>query len=236
MDHSQALEQMAAERYLLNELSDEAREAFEEHVFDCHDCAMDIRAAAAFVDEAKVQLPALAQAMPSPPSASSAKVRVKRDRWFAWLRPAFAVPVFATMLLVLGYQNLVTLPALRTAAIEPQLLPSAPLHGATRGGSGLTVSADRKHGVALPLEISQEPGVAPAPSYSFDLLDAQGKLVWTGVIAAPAASDGGDQRITLAIPGAMLQNGGYTVAVSSVGPHGERAPIERYVFAVHFID
>ncbi|MGD0910194.1 MAG: zf-HC2 domain-containing protein [Candidatus Acidiferrales bacterium] len=236
MDHSQAVEQMAAERYLLNELPPEAREAFEEHVFDCHECAVDIRAAAAFVDEAKALLPALTQAVPSPPSASPAKPRVKRDGWFIWLRPAFAVPVFATLLLVLGYQNLVTFPALRTEANEPRLLPSAPLHGATRGGSGLTITADRKRGVALPLEISEEPGVAPATSYSFDLLDSQGKLVWTGIIAAPPSSDSGDQRITLAIPGAMLQNGSYTVAVSSVGPQAERTPIERYVFAVRFID
>ena len=67
MDHSQAVEQMAAERYLLNELTPEAREAFEEHVFDCHECAMDIRAAAAFVDEAKIQLPALVRPLPSSP-------------------------------------------------------------------------------------------------------------------------------------------------------------------------
>jgi hypothetical protein len=235
MDHSQALEQMAAERYLLNELPPEAREAFEEHVFDCHECAMDIRAAAVFVDEAKAQLPALTQPVPSPPSASPAKPRLKRDRWFDWLRPAFAVPVFATLLLVLGYQNLVTFPALRMEANEPRLLPSAPLRGATRGGSGLTITADRKRGVALPLEISQESGVAPATSYSFDLLDSQGKKVWTGVIAAPPG-DGGDQRITLAIPGAMLQNGSYTVAVSSIGPQGQHTPIERYVFAIRFID
>jgi hypothetical protein len=105
----------------------------------------------------------------------------------------------------------------------------------------LTIGADRKRGVALPLEISQEPGVAPAASYSptsysFDLLDSQGKLVWTGAIAAPPASDSGDQRITLAIPGAMLQNASYTVAVSSIGANGDRTPIQRYVFAVHFID
>ena len=34
MDHNEALQQMAAESYLLNELSHDAREAFEEHLFD----------------------------------------------------------------------------------------------------------------------------------------------------------------------------------------------------------
>jgi len=235
MDHSQAVEQMAAERYLLDELTPEAREAFEEHVFDCHECAMDIRAAAAFVDEAKAQLPTLTQAVLSPPS-NPAKPRVKRDRWFMGLRPGFAVPAFATLLLVLGYQNFVTFPALRTEANQPRLLPSTQLHGATRGGPGVTITADRKHGVALPVDVSPQPGIAPSMSYSFDLFDSQEKLVWTGVIAAPAADEGGDQRITLAVPGKMLRSGSYTVAVSGVGPQGERTPIERYVFAVRFAD
>ena len=35
MDHNEALQQMAAERYLLQELTPDAREAFEEHLFDC---------------------------------------------------------------------------------------------------------------------------------------------------------------------------------------------------------
>jgi predicted amidohydrolase len=86
------------------------------------------------------------------------------------------------------------------------------------------------------VEISLQPGIAPSTSYSFDLLDAQGKMLWTGVIAAPPTSDSGDQRITLAIPGAMLQNGSYIVAVSGVGLQGERTPIERYVFAVRLIN
>src|ERR1700677_3945296 len=106
MEHSQAVEQMAAERYLLNELTPEAREAFEEHVFDCPDCALDLRAAAAFVDEAKVQLPALVAAASARPSAGAVKSRAKRDQWFSWLRPAFAVPAFAAVLGVVSYRNL----------------------------------------------------------------------------------------------------------------------------------
>jgi len=70
MDHSEAVEQMAAERYLLDELTPDAREAFEAHLFDCPDCALDLRAGAAFVEEAKVQLPGLTAAAPAPPVPS----------------------------------------------------------------------------------------------------------------------------------------------------------------------
>jgi hypothetical protein len=50
MEHQNAQETMAAERYLLNELSEEENAAFEEHLFDCQECAADIRAGAAMMD------------------------------------------------------------------------------------------------------------------------------------------------------------------------------------------
>jgi len=240
MDHSQAVQQMTAERYLLNELTPQARDAFEEHVFDCQECALDLRAAAAFVDEAKVQLPGLVaeQAAPSqaaPPLAGAVKQKAKRDRWFSWARPAFAMPAFAALLLLAGYQNFVTLPALRSEAMQPRLLSWAPLHGATRGGARTSINADHEHGVAFPIDLSPAPGSPAYTSYAFDLLDAQGKLLWSGSVAAPPESETG-QRILLAIPGSLLHNGAYTVAVSGVEPHGNRSSLDRYAFDVAFTD
>jgi hypothetical protein len=235
MDHNQAVEEMAAERYLLNELSREAREAFEEHIFCCPECALDLRAAAAFVDEAKVQLPALRSPVAAPPSSGADKGSVKRDRWLSWLRPGFVVPAFAALLLVVGYQNLVTLPALRSEANQPRLLPITPVHGATRGGAGIAITADRARGVAFPIDLSPLPGSASFMSYSADLSNPQGKRVWTGSIAA-ASADEGSQRLLMEIPAAILSNGAYTVTLSGVGPHGERTPIDRYLFDVHFTD
>ncbi len=94
MNHNEAMQHMAAERYLLNELTPEDRDAYEAHFFDCQDCALDLRAASAFVEEAKIQLPALSsagrtQSTPSP-------VRPARKSWLNWvITPAFATPVFA---------------------------------------------------------------------------------------------------------------------------------------------
>ncbi|MGA2888077.1 MAG: zf-HC2 domain-containing protein [Terracidiphilus sp.] len=232
MDHGEAVEQMLAMRYLLDELTPEAREAFEEHFFDCSECALDLRAGAAFMQEAKAQLPELTGALHT--SSRKPKLNnptVKRDWWLSWTRPAFAAPVFATLLLVLGYQNLVTYPALRAMADQPRLLSWAPLHGATRGGDPLAVTADRQHGVALPVDLPPQPSAGAYASFSFDLVDPQGKLVWTGVAAAPTEND--SQRLTLAIPGAMLRDGTYTVKVSGVAAHGERTVIDQYIFNIH---
>jgi hypothetical protein len=235
---------MAAERYLLNELTPEARDAFEEHVFDCPECALDLRAAAAFVDEAKVQLPPMIAEQGAPqqptPLSGAIKPKSKRDRWFSWARPAFAMPAFAAMLLVLGYQNFVTLPSLRSEATQPRLLSWVSAHGATRGGVHIPISADHEHGVALPIDLSQETVTpehegAAYTSYAFDLLDSQGKLIWSGSVAAAPASET-SQRVLLAIPGARLHNGAYTVAVSGVDPHGTRISIDRYGFDLVFTD
>ena len=236
MEHSHAVEQMAAERYLLNELTPEAREAFEEHFFDCPDCALDLRTATAFVDEAKAQLPALIASAPVRPSAGAAKPRANRDQWFSWLRPAFAVPAFAALLLLVGYQNLVTMPGLRSEADQPRLLAWTPLHGATRGGARPTITADREHGVDLPIDLTPQPGSPAYASYAFDLVDSRGKTVWTGSIAAPASGQSGAQRISLAIPAAMLRKASYTVAVSGVVSNGERTPIDKYTFDLVFTD
>jgi len=236
MDHSEALKQMAAERYLLNELTPDAREAFETHFFECPECALDLRAGAAFVGEAKTQLPELIRVSPTPASFPSREPKVKREWWLGWLQPAFAAPVFATLLLVIGYQNLVSYPALRASADQPRLLPWAPLHGAMRGGAQLTIAADRRHGVALPVDLPPQPSMGAYASYSFELHDPKGKLAWTGTAPAPADEASESQRLSLVIPGAILENGAYTVSVSGVAAHGERTEIDKYVFDLHLSD
>ena len=229
MNHSEAVEQMASERYLLNELTPDARDAYEEHVFDCPECALDLRAGAVFVHEAKAQLPELVASRVTNAAAKSGEKR--RFRFSMW-RPAFAVPVFAALLIVVGYQNLVTLPALRQSANEPRLAPLAPLHSATRGATLPTLTADRNHGVALPVDLVIDPELAPAASYSFDLRDPQGKLVWSGSLPATAQGTGSDQSFSLTIPGSMLQSGSYSLMVTSVTVQGGRTPVEQYNFDI----
>jgi hypothetical protein len=229
MNHSEAIQQMIAERYLLDELTPEVREAFEEHLFDCPECALDLRAGATFLKVAKIQLPELTGAVTTRFSSSKTKSRKQRTVWFSLLQPTITVPVFASLVLLIGYQNLVTYPGLRAAAHQPRLLPWTPLHGATRGGLGITV--DRQQGVALPIDLPVQPSPGAYVSYRFDLYDPQGKLVWTGV--EPASGDSDSQRLSLMIPGAMLRNGLYSLAISGAGTHGEQIQIDRYIFDFH---
>lgn len=236
MDHSEAVQQMAAERYLLDELSPELRDAFEEHLFDCSECTLDVRAEAAFLDEAKRQLPGLTAFATATPAAQTARPVVEKRDWLGWLRPMFsnpmiAGPVFAALLVVVGYQNLVTYPELRSASAEPHQAPLTSLHAGTRASARAIVKADRKQGVSLAVDL---PDLTGYSSYTLSLIDAQGKQVW---ISAPSAAPGAEGSSTsLGIPGRMLQQGAYTLAVSGIGPNGQSTEIQRNSFEIHFKD
>lgn len=228
MTHNEAVEQMAVERYLLGELDSHAREDFEEHMFGCSDCALDARVATVFIDEAKAELRAIAPGQPE--LKDHGKTEKRRDHWFFWFRPAFAIPVFAALVMVVGYQNLITFPALRSAADQPDVAPVAGLSGATRGGERVTVAADRAHGIAVPVDIPLDPAIGTFASYSFEIRNPQGKLTWTGTVAAPAQSASGDLQFSIAMPGRALSNGTYALSISGISSQGKKTPIENYAF------
>jgi hypothetical protein len=110
MDHKEAVQLQAVEKYVLGELPQTLREEYEEHYFDCVECALDLKAAATFVDTSREILRAEREKSAEKDSVAA------RGRWFAWLRPAVAVPAFAALLLVIGYQNSVTIPRAKEKA------------------------------------------------------------------------------------------------------------------------
>ena len=53
MDHDTSIKTMAAERYLLEELSSSERDEFELHFFECPECAESVRSGFQFGESAK---------------------------------------------------------------------------------------------------------------------------------------------------------------------------------------
>src|ERR1019366_2468797 len=123
MDHDVVVRQKMTEKYLLDELDPDARHEFEEHFFDCSDCALDVRAGALFVEQSKIVL----AENPRPVSAGlPERVPIPaRPGWLAWFRPVLAAPLIVLLLAVIGYQNLVTYPHLQQALNSPRVLPWA---------------------------------------------------------------------------------------------------------------
>jgi hypothetical protein len=200
MDHTESIRLMAAEKYLLGELTPEQRDQFEEHFFDCQECALDVRAGAALVEHSKVVL-----AEPVAVSPARTPVAAKPGP-FAWLRPAFVVPVLAVLLVVVGYQNLVTYPQLKQLASSPQILPWASINVSTRGTSTTQISTRPGEGFHLLVNI---PPDSHYTSYTFDLSSPSGRLEWSRTV--PATSS--DEARSIYVPGASQEQGIYTLAV-----------------------
>ncbi len=140
MDHTEAVQQQAAIKYVLGELPQVQRDAYEEHYFDCAECAIDIKALATFADTAREVL----QQDPAVSAATAvARTPLPAPSWWStWFRPVVAVPAFAALLLMLGYQSFVSVPRLKNLATQsaaPQVLPMFSLIASnTRGPDSLT--------------------------------------------------------------------------------------------------
>lgn len=217
MDHSDAVRLKATERYLLNELDPEQLDQFEEHLFDCPDCALDVRAAAMFLEQSKNVLAEKAN------FASARVPKPARRSWLAWLRPAFAVPVMAALIAVIAYQNLVSYPKLQSALHEPQVVPWAAVNVGTWGAGGPVIQASAGQGFLLFVRIPPDSSYA---RYTADLYNPAGKLEWTLHFAA---SPGQDQW-PMHVPAANREAGTYTLAVHGVTAGGESKDLGRASF------
>jgi len=233
MDHNEATQQMAAERYLLGELTPEVRDAFEEHAFDCPECSIDLRAGASFIGAAKVEFPKIAETSAALPKPEIVRPTKKPFDWLSWLRPAFAVPAFAALLALVAYQNLDTIPALRKAATEPSVLPSTSFHAGTRGAAHQAVAADRTQGAVLSIGLPQESGYT---SFAFEFYDPQGKQIWMRSIPASQSVSDSDGTVSLVIPGSGLTQGSYALAIIGIDGKGTRTEVDRRILDVHFGD
>jgi hypothetical protein len=101
MEHQQAIAMHAAEKYVLGELPGEWREQFEEHFFDCGECALDVRTTAAFVaaskeifqEQPEAELARAGRGQSAPPSP-----------WAKWLKTLIAIPAMAALVVMFGYE------------------------------------------------------------------------------------------------------------------------------------
>ena len=217
MDHDLVVRQKMTERYLLDELDAREKDEFEEHFFDCPACALDVRAASVFVEQSKAVLAEKSEKADVPVHAPP------KAGWFAWLRPAFAAPVFALLLVVIGYQNLVTYPQLKEAVNRPQVLPWRSINIATRGASVPVLAVAQGGSFLLFVNI---PPDSRYSRYIADLYDPAGTLQWSLTIPATAAQD----QYPVQVPGANRAAGTYALAVRGVTAAGESAEVGRASF------
>ncbi len=122
MDHEEAIRLQAVDRYLLNELTNGERQAFEEHFFSCSECSEDLHAGAILIDNSRAVLrEEFLESVPASPSAHPS-----RSGWFTqWSFVPMAAAV--ALLAVVSYQNLAVLPNYRRQLAE-SVVAAAPPH------------------------------------------------------------------------------------------------------------
>jgi hypothetical protein len=168
MDHDQAVKSQVCEKYLLGELSQELRDAYEEHYFSCAECAMQLRSAAELIGASQQILAR------TPAIGAKVHAEPKREGWFKWLQPAIAIPMLASLLLLVGYQNFVTIPHLKKTA-SPRVLPMFSLISAnTRGETAPEFVTQPDEPLGLYVDV---PVDATYSTYDIRLQDPNGKTI-----------------------------------------------------------
>jgi hypothetical protein len=217
MDHSEAVRLQAAEKYVLGELPEALRDEYEEHYFDCAECAVDLKAAAAFVDCSRQLFreeaaAAVVAAHTDRGPASGRPTLVQRFRW------AFAVPAFAALVLavIVTYQDTVTIPHLKrdssgaasTTYGRTIQLPSAGSRTLRLGASGISRGSDKPANDA-PFQVRANEAffvsfdftpTATLPAYLCQFQDASGRVL--SEVAVPG--ENAFHEYALAVPGGLL--------------------------------
>ena len=214
MNHEEAIRIMGTEQYLLNELSPELRDQFEEHFFECVQCANDVRAGAVFIEQAKAGFAAEAV---TPPREVSVAV-ASRPSWWAWLRPALAVPVMALLVAVIVYQNW-------PSRGNPQVLQAAYVNIGSRG-SVPSISAGKGQGFLLRVTVPPDQSYS---SYSADIHAPDGKRSWS--LSLPTST--GQDSYFIQLPAGSYNDGVYSVAIRGLAPDGSSAELGRGSFELH---
>jgi hypothetical protein len=236
MDHDLSLKTKAAERYLLGELPPEEREAFEEHYFECVECAEEVRIGQEFAANA-----AAVFREQSSPVATTAR-KQERTNWFSWFRLMMLAEAAACLVLaaLVGYQNTVVIPGLRALATSrfakghslisspgsagPELLASALLAPSSRGNPRpVSIPAGARF-----FHLALDLGPAPSfPKYACDLRSSSGASLWN----VPLPTLDPDAGIHLLVPAKAFPPGSYDAVLLGIGK-GETRELDHYYFDV----
>jgi hypothetical protein len=236
MDHNEAVRLQAAEKYLLGELPKEQHAAYEEHYFDCTACAEEIKATVAFMESARQA----AREEALEPIGATRRLPPAVPGFFRWLRPAFAVPLFAGLLLFIGYQNGVTIPRLKDSSPSQmgQIISSSfQLRGSVRGGSDGDDTANKvrvRSAEGFTLDFDFNP-TGTFSEYDWQLRDQAGRLVKYGRISG----DKKYQAVSLSVAGGVASAGKYNLvffgSADANGQTANRNEAQRLTFTVEFL-
>jgi Putative zinc-finger len=183
MNHQDALQEMTVERYLLGELSGASLDRFEEHLFECSECAVDVKAGVTFIDAARTEL--------SGPRRVAAPAMENASKWTSWFtNPWILTPSLAACLLVLSFQTFILQPRLKVEIARSQipavLNPLVLANAGARGDSIPEIVAPEHGSFVISLDV---PTTGNFSSYLCSLYAPDGSLLWQTTVSPEQARD-----------------------------------------------
>jgi hypothetical protein len=225
MNHQDALREMTVERYLLGELSGASLDRFEEHLFECQECAMDVKAGAIFIDTARGELSAPQRVAPQAEKVPS---------WLSWFTSPWTLgPALAACLLVLSFQLFIVQPHLKdqvARAETPALLTPLVLANAGARGDSIPDVVAPEHGwFVVSLDVPTTDGFS---AYRCSLNAPDGSLLWQTTISPEQARD----ALLIHVPTDKTKEGLNTFLIqgipSNAASGGTLEDLTRYRFRV----
>ena len=215
MDHAEAVRRLAAEQYLLGELTEAEREEFEQHFFACSDCAEMVESGTALLVNAKAVLAERGAAAPVAAEHGSF--------WQQWrFVPMAAVAGWVTAAALAGYL------VLRPSGSAALTIAPAVAVRAVRAADDLHFS--RQAGsIALAVAPEWEQKFAGYVAQIEGAADHRVKLEGN-MTGAPEGSP-----LSITIRPASLHAGTYFLVLYGLrggGPNAERIPVERIRFSI----
>lgn len=198
MRHEDAVKTNAVAGYLLHDLTDSEREAFELHFADCEACFDDVRAGANFTTTLR-EIDPYVEPVPVP-----------EPRPTFWISSVAAASVVLSIA-GLAYQQVAVVAPLRaqlTKARQPRITPPPfELHMVRDRQPDLIID---RHS-PFPFVFAIVPGV-DAPPYTCKIVDAKGVARYT----VPITTGEPAEPVDMLIPSEALNPGEYTLIVAGI--------------------
>ena len=219
IDHEQATQEMMVERYLLDELGPQQREAFEAHLFDCSACFEQVRAGTEFVQCVSQIGEEVVPAPTSPKPGWWRRVMGGMDQ---------PLPACAALLLVAAVGLNVYQSHKLSQQKGPALEWSYVLTGIAHGGDGAKI-IQVPHGAALSLNLEYDRR-GELTSYGARILSASGDVLSS--LPIPPDQVDGTARITVSSD--VLKPGRYSVVVWGRTNDGNESEVGHGAFELQF--
>src|SRR5262249_51838727 len=216
--HEQAIRNMMAERYLLGELSENERDAYEAHLFDCQVCFAQVKAGTELVGHIKLAGAEDPVVVAQPAGFPAALIAGLRQPVAAW---AFAVAVLAIGLNIFQYSAL-------SGSKGPALERSYVLTGIAHGGeSAKLIEVPAGSTVGLSLEYTPR---GEFTAYGVRVLSESGSMK----SSLPIPLDQVDGMAKVALPANSLAAGTNSIVVWARTNDVTKKEIARGAFELRF--